>query len=155
MLLDKSLMFGEALSASQTAGETGAIIGDVIDAAGANKDGYAALAANQGRIIVFVRTAINSAEDDATFELQVRASSEAALTGGTTKVLMSTGAIAEATLVANYKLMDLPLPPMPDGTEFLGLWKIARVHATNAGTMDAYIATETPEIIKTVGTGLT
>lgn len=149
MWIDKSLTFGEGMSLAVVAGETGVLIGDVIDAAGANLDGLAILGGVTAKAIAFIRTLIGQAAADGTWELQLRASSLAALTGGTTKILWSSGVQAEAIGAANYKVMDVQLPPMPDGTRYLGLWIIARTQDIATGTLDGYIATETPQYTET------
>jgi len=145
MFIDKLLEFCDATSlAAATAAST--IIGNVIDL-GESPTG-AVLTNVQGypgnsniSLVIQMASAATGASSTKTFEL--RSSTLAALTGGTTTVHLTTSAIAMATLAAGYRVISIQLP---QGTyqRYLGLWATNAGDSMTGGTVDAFLTLDPP-----------
>lgn len=122
------------------------ILGDVIDL-GASPTG-AVLTNVQGYpgnseiyIVAKIETTCTGANSTKVFEL--RSSTLAALTGGTTTVHLTTAAIPVASLVAGYQVFCAQLP---QGTyqRYLGIWATNAGDTMTAGKLDAYLTLTPP-----------
>lgn len=140
MILDKLTEFCDAVSlAAATAATT--IIGNVIDlgtsptgAILTNVQGYP----GNSEIFLVAKMAAAATGASSTKLFQLRSSTLAALTGGTTTVHLDSGAIAMATLVAGYTIFNTKLPR---GTyqRYLGIWATNAGDSMTGGTLDAFL----------------
>lgn len=129
MILDERGEFADAVNALGT--DASAIVGDVVDMGNFTKDHGAS-----GEPLYWVVQVTTTYSGGTSAEFQLRTSTLAALTGGTTTTLVSTGAIAVATLVAGYTLVYA----LPSNTyqQFLGTWKVT-VGAVAAGAINSFL----------------
>jgi hypothetical protein len=130
MILDDRLEFTDAVAASGT--DASAILGDVVDLGGTTQD------IGNGEpmyLVIQVDTAYSSA--GTSVEFQLRSSTLAALTGGTTTTHLSSGALATGSGIAAGTTYVYPLP-MATYQRYLGLWKVT-VGAVAAGKVNAFL----------------
>lgn len=129
MILDERAEFCDATTATGT--DASAIVGDVMDTGNFTKDHGAS---GEPIYLVIQVTTAYSGGTSVAFEL--RTSTLAALTGGTTTTLLSTSAIAVGTAVAGYTLVYA----LPSNTyqQYLGMWKVT-VGAVAAGAINAFL----------------
>lgn len=132
MIIDDRLEFCDAVAATGT--DASAIVGDVVDTGNFTKD----LGAGEPLYLVIQVTTAYSG--GTSVEFQLRTSTLAALTGGTTTTLVSTSAIAVATAAAGYTLI-YALPTGPTYQQYLGMWKVT-VGAVSAGAINAFLTTD-------------
>lgn len=147
MIVDKLTEFCDATSlVAATAATT--ILGNVIDL-GTSPTG-AVLTNVQGYpgnsciyLVARMQTTATGASSTKAFEL--RSSTLAALTGGTTTVHISVPAIAMATLVEGYTVF---CGEIPRGTyqRYLGIWATNAGDTMTAGKLDAFLTMEPPTI---------
>lgn len=140
MIISKLTEFCDATSLiAATAAST--IIGDVMDlgtsptgAVLTNVQGYPGNSSIY--LVAQIETACAGANSTKVFEL--RSSTLAALTGGTTTVHLTTPAIPVATLAAGYQVYNVQLPR---GTyqRYLGLWATNAGDTMTAGKLDAFL----------------
>lgn len=156
MILDKLTEFCDAASlAAATAATT--IIGNVIDlgtsptgAILTNVQGYP----GNSDIFLVARMASDAAGASSTKVFELRSSTLAALTGGTTTVHLATSAIAMATLVAGYTIFNTRLPR---GTyqRYLGIWATNAGDSMTGGTLDAFLTLDSTTDWKPTADALT
>lgn len=130
MILDDFLEFADAVAASGTG--VSQIIGDVARTGTLTKD------LGNGEpfyFVVQVDTAYASA--GTSIEFQLRSSTLAALTGGTTTTHITTGAQSTASGIAAGTVYVFPLP-YGVYQDFIGLW-IVTVGAVASGKVNAFI----------------
>ena len=93
---------------------------------------------NDAKIVVMVNTTCDSTEEDSTLTVTLLTDEDEAFGSATT--LYATGAIAEATLAAGYKILEFDLSDFSDRLErYLGLQYQVGTHNLTAGKLDAYI----------------
>lgn len=97
--------------------------------------GSAGDAGDELYLLVQVKTTFDSAEEDATLQVKLYTDNDVAF--GSATLLMETGAIAEATLVAGYRVIAVRLPK---GCErYLRLSYVTATHDFTAGALDAML----------------
>lgn len=140
MILDDRLEFTDAVAASGT--DASAILGDVVDLGGTTQD------IGNGEpmyLVIQVDTAYTAA--GTSVEFQLRSSTLAALTGGTTTTHLSSGALSTSSIIPAGTTYVYPLP-MATYQRYLGLWKVT-VGAVAAGKVNAFL---THDVAKWVAT---
>ena len=145
MFIDKLLEFCDATSLiAATAAST--ILGNVVDL-GTSPTG-AVLTNVQGNpgnsnisLVISMASSATGASSTKVFEL--RSSTLAALTAGTTTTHFTTSAIAMATLVAGYQVVNIQLP-RGVYQRYLGIWATNAGDTMTGGTVDAYLTLDPP-----------
>lgn len=135
MILDERLEFADALSCVANVGN--AILGDVIDL------GAAPTLRDEGNgeplyLVIQVTTAVVGTTS--TVQWQLASDSTANLATSKT-VHIDFGAIAEATLVAGYTLIQA-LPIAATYERYLGLWQTVGTNNLSAGAINAFLTRE-------------
>lgn len=140
MILDKQNTLAEAQSIATTAEDVTYNIGDVIDLAVAGRN---IAAGDNPYVLVRIDTAVTStAATTVDFKLVGSASATISTTGGATE-LWSSGAIAKATLAANYQVDHFKLPKT--SLRYLGFQVRCGTHKADAGKADCFITLQPKE----------
>ena len=93
---------------------------------------------SDAKIVCKVNTTFDSTEEDATVTFTLLTDDDVAFGSATT--LFATSAIAEATLVAGYKVFEFALADFDGKLErYLGMQYQAGTHAMTAGKVDCYL----------------
>lgn len=135
MILDERLEFADALSCVANVGN--AILGDVIDLKSPTTAPNTTidLEASDLYFVILVDTAIVGTTS--TVQWQLCSDSTANLATSKT-VHFDTGAIAEATLVAGYRVCAVKLPA-GSYERYLGIWQTVAVNNLSAGKINAFL----------------
>ncbi len=128
MILDVKQKFSAAAGDTPTSVAT-LVSTNVIDL------GSAGDAGEELYLLVQVKTAFDSTEEDATLQVQLHTDSDVAF--GTAVLLFETGAIAEASLVAGYRIIGVRVPK--GCKRYLRCSYITAVHAFTAGALEAML----------------
>lgn len=138
-IIDSRLLFGESESLIGSTGTNN--IGDVINLSAARDIGKG----NPLYLCVQIQTAVDSSGNGATVAFQLVSDGTGTIaTNGTQTVHVSSGAIAEATLVAGYRFV-IALPREGNAYEqYLALQAVVGVEAVTAGAVDAFITMDPP-----------
>lgn len=130
MILDDRLEFCDDVAASGT--DASAILGDVVDLGGTTQD------IGNGEplyLVIQVSTAYAAAGTSVTFQL--RSSTLAALTGGTTTTHLQSDALDTSSVIAAGTTRIYALPAATY-QRYLGLWKVT-VGAVASGKVNAFL----------------
>lgn len=131
MFMDSQLEFSDAQDISQTTGTY--LSTNVVDLQAVRDIG-------QGEpmyLVIQIDTTVTGTSS--TIEFRLRSDAVEAIHATTSTGHFTTGAIAEATLVAGYTLV-IPLPLEPNAYErFLGIQAIVGTATTDAGTFSAFL----------------
>lgn len=134
MILDERTEFLDA-TALNTGGAGTYLIGDVIDSSVVRDLGNGQTV----YLVIQVTTAVDSAGDGASVEFKLASDNTASISTSTSTVHLSTGAIAEATLVAGYTLV-YALPIEGAAYErYLGILQVTSGEAVTAGAVNAFL----------------
>ena len=140
MILDERTEFADATSIAASTGT--ALIGDIIDLGVARDVG-------QGQpvyLVIQITPAVSGTSSTVNF--RVRSDGVEAIHATTSTAHVETGLIAEAVLVAGFRIV-LALPPEGNAYErYLGLQVITSVATTSAGAINAFLTTE-PSVMPT------
>jgi hypothetical protein len=135
MILDERLEFCDA-TALNTGGAASYLVGDVIDLGTASRD------IGNGEpmyLCIQVDTAVDSAADNTVQQFHLCSDAQAAIAvDGTATYHFSTGALAQATLIAGARVAMVALP---QGTyeRYLGIVQTTSVAAATAGKINAFL----------------
>ena len=138
MILDERLEFADALSCVANVGN--AILGDVIDTDGCT------VAPNttsdlDGTDMYFV-IQIDTAVVGTTSTVQWQLCSDSTANLATSKTIhFDTGAIAEAKLIAGYRVCAVRLPA-GSYERYLGIWQTVAVNNLSAGKINAFLTSD-------------
>ena len=136
MILDERAEFCDA-TALNTGGAGSYLIGDVLDSGSVVRD-----LGRGGQLffVVQVTTSVTSA-GSATVQFHLASDAQAAIaTDGTASYHISSGAIAKATLVAGYRVLETAVPAAGQAYErYLGVLQTTAVAALTAGAVDAFL----------------
>lgn len=93
---------------------------------------------NDAKLVCVVNTTFDSTEEDATVTTVLETDDDEAF--GSAKALWTSAAVAEATLVAGYKICEFELADFAGSLEqYIRLTYQCGTHAMTAGKVDAYI----------------
>lgn len=135
MILDERLEFCDA-TALNTGAAGSYLVGDVIDLGATSRD------IGNGEplyLCIQVDTAVDSAGDGVTLQFHLCSDAQAAIADdGTATYHFSTGVLAQATLIAGYKVAMVALP-MGTYERYLGILQTTAVEAVTAGKINAFL----------------
>lgn len=135
MHIDVLNQFGNAATLIGATGSNA--VGDVIDLDPTDSGNIPNIGAGEPMwLVARIATAVDSAADGATVNLQLVSSAAEALTSPT--VHAQSGVLAEAVLIEGYQALAIRIP---SGTylKYLGILAVVAGEAVTAGALDAYL----------------
>ncbi len=143
MILDERGEFGDDSTLVGTSGST-YVLGDVIDL-GENPTTRNLGAGEPLYLVIEIGgTGVDSAGDAATLVFSIKSDSTADLATSPTTHYAS-AALAEATMVANYRVVAVALPE-GDYERYLGVTYLPGTEDTTAGTANAYLTKDVAKL---------
>lgn len=136
MILDKLVEFADGTAIGGATAAAG-ICGNIIDLGDAKQfPGY-----SDGCYLVIRMSADASGGAGATKQFQLKSSTLAALTGGTTTVHYTSPAVVYTSLVAGYTVAMVELPK-DTYQRYLGIWMTNAVDSITNGNVDAFLTND-------------